>query len=133
MGERQIDIGNTLFPGQPLWQRVPAHDSDGHALHDFMMLIPKLGKAPQSRQQAVLGELRMAFEGFGEEVVFADLNLKLNLLWVSVKPRQGACLELARVIKAKVPEAVLIANKAEALMGAANAKPRCRFILRLPG
>ncbi|MES9963044.1 MAG: hypothetical protein ABW116_05865 [Candidatus Sedimenticola sp. 20ELBAFRAG] len=120
-----------LFPGKPLWQRVPTRDADGRPLFDFMMLIPKLRSAPEQRRQEVLEALQQVFEGFGEEVVFADLNLKMNLLWVSLKPRKGACLELAEAVIARVPEAVLVANKAEALMGARHTSWSRRLTQRL--
>jgi hypothetical protein len=46
-------------------------------------------------------------------VVFADLNLKLNLLWVSLRPRPGAISELVAAIRLRVPEALLVAHYAE--------------------
>ncbi len=81
-----------------------------------MMLIPGLGRRSESRLQATLGELQAVFDYYREQVVFADLNLKLNVLWVSIKPLPGLNLELAAAIKQRVPEAMLVANKAEALL-----------------
>ncbi len=43
--------------------------------------------------------------------MFAEINLPLNLLWVSVKPVPGIILELATTIKLAVPEALLVAQK----------------------
>jgi len=45
--------------------------------------------------------------------VFAEVNLKLNTLWVTVKPVPGICLELAAAIKVRIPEALLVAQKQE--------------------
>jgi len=45
--------------------------------------------------------------------VFADLNLKLNLLWISLRPRQGAIAEISAAIRIWVPEAMLVAHHAE--------------------
>ncbi|MET0013726.1 MAG: hypothetical protein ABW085_02240 [Sedimenticola sp.] len=118
MKQHQLRQAEPLFPGEPLWQRVPTRDAEGRSLFDFMMLIPRLKSAPRQRRDEVLKALQQVFDGFGEEVVFADLNMKTNLLWISIKPRHGACLELAEAVMARVPEAVLVANKAEALMGA---------------
>ena len=51
--------------------------------------------------------------GLHQDVVFADLNLKLNLLWVSLRPRPGAISELVAAIRLRVPEALLVAHYAE--------------------
>jgi hypothetical protein len=133
MSKQHLRAGCELFPGQPLWQRVPSRDEGGRALHDFMMLIPKLGSASQLRQQQVMAELQQVFSGYGDELVFVDLNLKLSLLWVSLKPRQGICLEFAAAIKQRVPEAVLVASHAELLMGEVNRHRRRWSPMRLLG
>ncbi len=80
-----------------------------------MMLIPRLRQAPRSRQQEVIDALERVFASYGKAVAFVDLNLKLNLLWVSVRPAPGLCLEMAQVIQHAVPEALLIASQADAL------------------
>lgn len=120
-------------PGQPLWQRVPTRDENGRNLHDFMMLIPKLASWPEARRQQVYQELQLIFNAFDGNVVFADLNLKMNLLWVSMQPHPQGCLGLAAVVRERVPEAVLVASQAEAIAGMANrARQRRwgRFLLR---
>ena len=120
-------------PGQPLWQRVPTRDDEGRNLHDFMMFIPKLGSWPESRRQQVYQELQRVFNIFDGNVVFADLNLKLNLLWVSMQPHPEGCLGLAAAVRDRVPEAVLVASQAEVIAGMANGERRRRwgrFLLR---
>lgn len=99
-----------LQPAAPLWQRVPTHDEHGHPLSDFMMLIPRLSRRSRRYQQVVIAELETVLAGFATLVVFVDLNFKLNLLWVSVRPRPGICLELPLAIQARVPEARLVAQ-----------------------
>lgn len=101
-----------LEPGVPLWKVVPTRDEDGRPVSDFMMLIPHLGRqSPEiinaclQRIQAVLGHFR--------EVVFANFNMKLNVLWVSVRNRPGITLEVATAIKLHVPQALLVAPKLE--------------------
>lgn len=96
-------------PGVPLWQIAPTRDSDGRLLTDFMMLIPHLRdksgveiERTSDRIHDILARHR--------EVVFADLNLKLNLLWISLRPRQGAISEISAAIRIWVPEAVLVAH-----------------------
>jgi len=47
------------------------------------------------------------------EVVFVDLNVPLNLLWVSVRPRPGVILELFGAVKLHLPEAKLVGHRRE--------------------
>mgnify|MGYP001820769643 FL=1 len=117
-------------PGRPLWQRVPLRDEQGRSLFDFMMLIPRLGSWPDERRQRVYTELETVFGIFHDSVLFADLNLKLNLLWVSMRPGVGGCLPLAAAIKERIPEARLVASQAEAMVGIARAEKR-RWRLKL--
>ena len=101
----------TLEPHRPLHARVPTRDEDGCRLSDFMMLFPGLRDLPQTQFldrlagiQAVLGQF--------SEVVFVDLNVPLNLLWVSVRPRPRVILEIAGAIKFHLPEALLVGHSA---------------------
>jgi len=110
-----LAIGTGLQQGGPLWKRAPARGDDGRLLSDFMMLIPGLGRRSAEHVQATVAELQAVFAYYRDFVVFADLNLKLNVLWVSVRPSPGITLELAAAVKHRVPEALLVANKAEIL------------------
>jgi hypothetical protein len=107
-----VELINTLVccPNTPLWQRVPTKDQDGTRLSDFMMIIPKLKQRSSTYRRKVLEALIEILQQYEKIVVFADLNLKLNVLWVSVRPIKGACLEIPTAIKAVVPEALLVAN-----------------------
>lgn len=96
-------------PGLPLWQLAPTHDSSGRMLTDFMMLIPRLRNRSASEIERASCDIQ-AVLALHEDVVFADLNLRLNLLWISLRPRQGAIAELAAAIRLRVPEAVLVAH-----------------------
>ena len=107
-------------PGQPLWQRVPTRDEQGRSLHDFMMFIPKLRSWPEARRQQVYQDLQRVFNVFDGKVVFADLNLRMNLLWVSMQPHPEGCLGLAAAVRERVPEAVLVASQAEVIAGIAE-------------
>lgn len=102
--------GVAVEPGTPLWQIVPTHGEDGRPLADFMMLIPGLRNRPQYAINAILNSLQKVLEQYSE-VVFVNLNLKINVLWVSVTCRAGIILELATAIQRLVPEAVLVAQK----------------------
>lgn len=104
--------GHEPEPGRPLWQLAPTRDSAGHRLTDFMMLIPKL----RNRSSMEIEQTSRAIQSvlsLHQDVVFADLNLKLNLLWVSLRPRPGAISELAAAIRIRVPEAVLVGHHTE--------------------
>ena len=99
-------------PGLPLWQLAPTHDASGRLLTDFMMLIPRLRTRPPLEIERASRDIQ-AVLALHHDVVFADLNLKLNLLWVSLRPRPGAISELVAAIRLRVPEAVLVAHYAE--------------------
>jgi len=99
-----------MEPGEPLWKVVPTRDEAGKPLGDFMMLIPGLRNRSEQQIQATLDQIHCALVQF-QEVVFANLNLSLNLLWVSVRTRRGITLDVAAAIRSRVPEAVLIGDK----------------------
>lgn len=101
------------MPGLPLWQLAPTRDSAGRRLTDFMMLIPRPHSRPLVEIERTSREIQ-AVLALHQDVVFADLNLKLNLLWVSLRPRQWAISELVAAIRLRVPEAVPAAHYAEA-------------------
>lgn len=113
-----------LQPAGPLWQRVPTRSRDGEPLNDFMMLIPRLREWPEVRRLATLQALEQLLREQADKLVLVDLNLKLNLLWISMRPDPAGCLGMAAAIKARVPEAVLVANRAEVLAGAASRRRR---------
>jgi len=102
-----------LSPAEPLWQRVPTHDDDGRLLADFMMLIPGMNSLSSGKLQQHIDKLNTLFALYHEQICFADLNLKLNLLWISHKQQHGIGLELAAAIHACIPEAKLVAQRHE--------------------
>lgn len=98
----------TFEPAQPLWQRAPTRLPDGRPVSDFMMLIPRLRHQPSHVIQNTLREIEKVLVHYRSVVLFADLNLKINTLWISVRPAPGICLELSAAVKLRVPEAVLV-------------------------
>jgi len=105
--------GATAFSievNQPLYQRVPARDELGRPFSDFMVLIPGLRERPGHEFAARLACLQAVLVSFSE-VVFVDLNVPLNLLWVSVRPRPGVILELFAAVKLHLPEAKLVGHR----------------------
>ena len=96
---------------EPLWKRAPTRDEHGRPLSDFMMLIPKLREQPHSRLLQIADRIYNALAYYGNAVVFADLNPRLNVLWVTVRPVPGICLDVACAIQLAVPEARLVAER----------------------
>jgi hypothetical protein len=74
-----------------------------------MMLIPRLRSRPSTEIERTSHAIQTVLS-LHQDVVFADLNLKLNLLWVSLRPRPGAISELVAAIRLRVPEAVLVGH-----------------------
>ena len=93
----------------PLWRRVPSHDEHGQLLADFRMLFPGLRRRSQTQQLQTLQAIAGVLQRYQAWVVFADLNLRMNLLWVSVRPRPGLTVEIPAAILEQVPEARLLA------------------------
>ena len=94
---------------EPLYKRLPTHDESGNFLGDFMLLIPGLRDLPASLLQSRLQQLHRLLDAH-PDVVFADLNAPLNLLWVSVRARHGITCELADEIRRHIPEARLVGH-----------------------
>lgn len=107
-----LRLGRDCQPGVPLWKVVPTRDENGKLLVDFMMLLPRLNQQPAACVEATLGNIQAVLACY-QEVVFADVNLPINVLWVSLKYRPGIVLEIAGIIRQRVPEALLVAHKFE--------------------
>jgi len=105
---RMLEVG----PAEPLYKRLPRKDEHGKPLTDFMMIIPKLRTWPQHMVQETIEKIEQVLESYSSIVVFADLNLKLNVLWVIVRPEPGSCWNLPMAINNEVPEALLVAHPA---------------------
>lgn len=99
-----------LEAGTPLWKLVPTRDEDGRPISDFMMLIPGLARQSARVIEDTLKRIH-GILAYYSDVVFANFNMRLNLLWVSVRNRPGITLEVATAIKVSVPEALLVAPK----------------------
>jgi hypothetical protein len=95
---------------EPLHKRAPVYDEDGTALSDFMVLFPGLRDKPAAMREAALREIHAVLCSFQHAVVFAEVNLKLNLLWVSIRPLSGVRLEIAGALQACLPEARLVSH-----------------------
>ncbi|MDH5648314.1 MAG: hypothetical protein OEY67_01555 [Gammaproteobacteria bacterium] len=97
-------------PAEPLRKRVPVRDKNGKALSDFMILFKGLHDKPQGHIQHTIKNIQKVLAGFSDVVVFADLNLKLNLLWVSIKPVANTRHEIAGALQTIYPDARLVSH-----------------------
>ena len=95
--------------GEPLWKRAPKRDAEGRPYVDFMMLAPGLRKRPTHEILCLTHTVQGVLVRFREWIVFADLNLKLNVLWVSHKYRPGLMAEIVTALRLKAPEFKLVA------------------------
>jgi hypothetical protein len=101
-----------MLPAEPLYKRAPREDEQGKPLSDFMMIIPKLRTRPQNLILDTVRKIEGVLDRHTSDVVFADLNLKLNVLWVIVRPSPGICWNLPVEINDAVPDALLVAQPA---------------------
>lgn len=99
-----------LDAAEPLYKRAPRQDEHGRPLSDFMMIIPQLRMNPQPLIQTKAEKIRLVLEQFADMVVFADLNLKINVLWVIVRQNPRACLDIPIAIIDVIPEALLVSH-----------------------
>lgn len=112
IGEKQhAPVKQPWLPANELWRIVPKRDDKGRYCADFMMLLPGLKKANATRKVQVYGLLQSALDDFGEQILFAEVNLKLNSVWVSVVAKPGLCSEVASVIHEKIPDALLVGGQ----------------------
>ena len=102
--------GTKVSPAVPLHEIVPTRGEDGKPLSDFMMIIPKLKHQSDEYIQNTLNQLEKVLNFYKEKIVFVDLNMKMNLLWVTIKPIPGLIIEISAAIKSQVPEALLVAD-----------------------
>lgn len=100
----------TIEDSVPLYKRAPRADENGRPLADFMMIIPRLRTLPPRLIQKKIERIQRVLTDFNHVVVFADLNLKINVLSVSVRQSPGACVEIPLAIISVIPEALLVAH-----------------------
>lgn len=101
-------IAPSVETHQPLYERVPTRDEKGRLLSDFMVLIPGLRDRDRQEFSKTVAAIQGVLQCDGS-VVFADLNVSLNLLWVSHQSIPGLTANLVCALQEKVPEALLVA------------------------
>lgn len=100
----------TLEPAEPLRKRAPTSDEHGNSLSDFMVLFKGLRDKPRQQLQQTVDDIQMVLAQFSEVVTFADLNLKLNLLWVSIRPVGNSRHQIADALRRHYPDARLVSH-----------------------
>lgn len=115
MASKEIKLSLGMKPAEPLWKIAPTRDENGERLSDFLMIIPKLKLKPEHTIKQTLGEIEQILKQFSSKVVFANIDMKLNTLWVSFKPKPGLFLEITDAIKLRIPEAVLVGDMSSRL------------------
>lgn len=96
--------------GEPLWKVVPKRDGKGRAYSDFMMLAPGLKGRSEQEMAVILRVIQGVLARFGEGVAFADFNLNLRVLWVSLQCRPGLMFRVVGALRVHVPELKLVAH-----------------------
>lgn len=110
MSDQKIDMFKGVMPGEPLYKLVPTRDENGISFVDFMLIIPKLKKKPKDYIDRTLKDIQMVLSRYSQDVVFANMDLKINCLWISHRPVPGLCKELTSAIRQYVPEAMLVGD-----------------------
>ncbi len=99
-----------LDASEPLRRRAPVYDENGALVSDFMVIFPGLRKKPKLRIQEITQEIHRVLTSFGDIVVFAELNVAINLLWVSIRPVDGARFEISEALRSRIPSARLVSH-----------------------
>jgi len=102
-----FDAPAQLLQGGGLWRYVPVKDSENKAFCDLLVLLPGI-KKNRDLQVLMRHQLQEVLKGFGDQVLFADLNLQLGLVWVTVAPEPGLCGDVAEAIRGRVEGARLV-------------------------
>ena len=115
MAKSGLKLSVDLVPAEPLWKMVPTRDENGGPVSDVLMIIPKLKTKPNQHIKDTLANIEFALTQFHKEVLFANVDMKLNTLWVSFKAVPGVYAEIVYALKTNVPEAVLVGDMSSRL------------------
>lgn len=110
MSDRRVPSCIPYVVASPLWTRAPARDANGSPYIDFMMIIPGLKSADEMAIESCLVKLRNSLGQFENVVAYVDLNVKLNLLWISARPVPGITRHIVQAIQKNIPEAKVVAG-----------------------
>jgi hypothetical protein len=105
-----LKVSISISPAEPLWKLAPTRDENGGPVSDLLMIIPKLKTKPEQTIKDTLANIDCALKQYGDHILFANLDMKLNTLWVSFKAVPGIYSEIVATLKISVPEAVLVGD-----------------------
>ena len=108
--DKEIKLSIEISPAEPLWKLAPTRDKEGGPVSDLLMIIPKLKTRPEQYIKDTLANIEFALKQFSNEVLFVNMDMKLNTLWVSFKAVPGVYGEIVYTLKSNVPEAVLVGD-----------------------
>ena len=98
--------------GVPLMKLVPKRDGQGRLYADFMMMAPGFKRRSPAEVGASLMVIHGVVARFGDSVAFADFNMKIRVLWVSLESKPGLMARVVAALREQVPELKLIAHHA---------------------
>ena len=98
-------------PAVPLWQRVPTHTDAGELAADFIMILSGLKKLGATQKQMIYDTLYRVLKTYDADILLAEVNTRMNTLWISHKPRPGLGVEIAASIHHHIPQAKLISQR----------------------
>lgn len=110
MDKSDLKLSVCITPAEPLWKLAPTRDENGGPVSDVLMIIPKLKTKPELYIKDTLANIEFALKQFSNEILFANLDMKLNTLWVSFKAVPGVYVEIVTALKINIPEAVLVGD-----------------------
>ena len=93
-----------------MWKMLPKRDAAGQAYSDFMMMAPALKRCTPRELDALVRVIQGVLARFGEQVVFADFNMHLKVLWVTLPCRPGLMPMIVSALRHQVPELKLVAH-----------------------
>jgi hypothetical protein len=96
---------------EPLWKRVPKRDAQGRAFTDFMMHAPALKRRSSEEIGNAIRVIQGVLARFGDGIAFADFNVNLMVLWVSLVHRPRLMTQVVSALRLHVPELKLIAHQ----------------------
>jgi len=76
-----------------------------------MIIFPGLKNASAIQRKDVINKITQVLSLYADTVVFADLNMKMGLLWVSVKPVKGMIVEIPMALIDSMPNAKLVTER----------------------
>lgn len=109
-GSNSMPQNSRVQYSEPLWKRVPTRDLSGKPYADFMMLIPGLRNFEASHMHDIINKMEAVLKRYEKDIILADLNLKINVLWVTLQPHLGLSTEIAALIHHAIPEAKLVSQ-----------------------